>query len=250
MENLEHHTQENDLKTDRQKAIERLCGGEPDALYLLSGISEITNIETGEKFYKPGSYADVDWNGYMTGGKGRALAAVELAKRFPYAKVAVNSNTFNIRNPEAPTDAEVMAEYVERKGVESERIIRQDRSSTTFTELIELIKYIAKNQWNHVVVVAGETQKARAEEMLRQIAILQDPAGAWQDPDFRAALEEIKTINPKITFVSAEDILLIRDERYGKLIAEARNTEAWKKREVLDEGAVEDLKTGRYWKKK
>src|SRR3972149_6100479 len=124
--------------SDPQEAIERLCEGQPDALYLLSGVSEITDPKTGEKSYKPGSYKDVDWNGYMTGGKGRALAIVELAKYFPDAAVAVNSNTFNVHDSEAPTDAEVMAEYVERKGVPPKKIMQQDRSTTTFTELIEL----------------------------------------------------------------------------------------------------------------
>ena len=232
-----------------QEAIERLCGGQPDALYLLSGVSEIIDPETGEKRYKPGSYKDVDWNGYMTGGKGRALAIVELAKRFPNAVVAVNSSTFNVRNPEAPTDADVMAEYIEHLGVPQERIMKQDRSTTTFTELIELIKYIAENRWNHVVVMAGETQKPRAEEMLRQIETLQDPANAWNEADFRAALEEIKKIDPKITFVSAEDVLPFRDGRYAALITEARKSDTWKAREALDKKAVEDLKSGMYWKK-
>ncbi len=233
---------------ETQEAVERLVEGPPDALYLLSGVSEIEDSESGEKRYKPGSYADVDWNGYMSGGKGRALATVELAKRFPEAVVAANSNTFNVRNPEAPTDAEVMAGYMERKGVPSERIVQQDRSTTTFMELIELVKYIARNRWEHPVVVAGETQKPRTVEMLNQIATLRDPGGAWNDPEFRAALEEMKNLEPTITIVSAEDILPFRDERYAKLIEEARKTETWKIREALDRKAVDDLRNGRYWK--
>lgn len=250
MRNPERQFSENNIESEKRAELEHLCEGAPDAIYLLSGISEITNPETQEKKYKPGSYADVDWNGYMTGGKARALAVVELAKTFPEANVAVNSNTFNVRNPEAPTDAEVMAEYVERKGVEPERVLKQDRSTTTFTELIELIKYIADYNWQHPVVVAGETQKARAEEMLRQIATLQDPAGAWKDPEFREALEKVQQTSPKITIVSSEDILPLRDERYAKVIAQAKETETWKVREKLDKGAVEDLRQGRYWQKK
>lgn len=249
MHNPERQLPEHNIDTEKRAELERICEGAPDAIYLLSGISEVTNPETLEKKYKPGSYADVDWNGYMTGGKARALGVVELAKVFPDATIAVNSNTFNVRNPEAPTDAEVMAEYVERKGVEPERILTQDRSTTTFTELIELIKYIAEHNWQHPVVVAGETQNARAEEMLRQIGTLQDPAGAWKDPDFRAALEKVQQSTPKITIVSSEDILPLRDERYAKVIAQARETKTWKVREELDKGAVEDLQQGRYWKK-
>ena len=231
-----------------QQSFELLCEGQPDVLYLLSGISEITDPETGKKSYKPGSYKDVDWKGYMTGGKARALAIVELAKRFPDAMVAVNSNTFNVRDSEAATDAEVMTEYIERKGVSQDRIIQQDRSTTTFTELVELVKYLAQNQFKHAVVVAGETQKPRTEEMFRQIATLQDPAGAWKDPEFRAALEEIKTTKPKVTFVSSEDVLPLRDERYNQVIAAAKDTETWKIREAQDKKALEDLQTGKYWK--
>lgn len=235
-------------KTEDQETIERLCEGEPDALFLLSGISEITDSNTGEKRYKPGSYKDVDWKGHMTGGKARALAVAELAKRFPNAVAAVNSNTFNTHDPKAPTDAEVMTEYLIRMSVPAEKIIKQDRSTTTFTEMIELVKYIAQYRWKHPVVVAGETQKARAEEMFRRIETLRDPDGAWTDSDFRASLEEIKGINPKVTFVSAEDVLPFRDERYARVISEARNTQTWEIREDLDKKAFEDLRTGRYWK--
>lgn len=250
MNNFEREDRENITEEEKRAKLESLCEGEPNALYLLSGISEVTNPGTGEKKYKPGSWADVDWNGYMTGGKARALAVAELAEHFPEATVAVNSNTFNIRNAEAPTDAEVMADYLERKGVDPDRMVKQDRSTTTFTELIELVKYIAKEGWEHPVVVAGETQRPRAEEMLRQIETLHDPAGAWQDPEFRAALKKVKEIHAKITFVNAEDVLPIRDERYGPLIEAARQSETWKIREKLDQGALKDLKAGRYWQKK
>ncbi len=250
MNNPENYNRENGPEEEKRIKLEELCEGEPDALYLLSGVSEVPKPGSDEKKYKPGSFADVDWNGYMTGGKARALAVAELAEHFPEAVVAVNSNTFNVRSPEAPTDAEVMAGYLERKGVDPERILSQDRSTTTFTELIELVKYIAKEGWEHSIVVAGETQRPRAEEMLRQIETLQDPAGAWKDPEFRAALKKLKEIQPKITFVNAEDVLPIRDVRYGKLIDAARQTETWKKREKLDQGAVEDLRAGRYWEKK
>lgn len=235
---------------EKRAHLERLCEGPPEAIYLLSGVSEVQDVRSQEKKYKPGSYADVDWKGYMTGGKARALASIELAKYFPNATVAVNSNTFQTRNPEAPTDADVMAEYVERKGVQPERILKQDRSTTTFTELIELVKYIAEHEWQHVAVVAGETQKPRAEEMLRQIATLQDPEGAWQDPAFQAALEKVQQLGPKIVVVSSEDVLPLRDERYAEVIAQARETETWKVREKLDQGAVEDLRAGRYWRGK
>lgn len=240
-------TREHDPEQEKRVRFEAMCEGEPNALYLLSGVSEVVDPETQQRRYKPGSYADVDWKGYMSGGKARALAVAELAKYFPEATVAVNSSTFSVQNPEAPTDAEVMAEYAQRKGVDPERIIRQDRSTTTFTELVELVKYIAKNGWQHAVVVVGETQKPRAEEMLRQIDILHDPAGAWKDEEFRAALEVFRELHPQITFVTAEDVLPLRDERFGRLIAEARKTENWKTREALDAKALEDLKSGRYW---
>lgn len=230
--------------------LEKLCEGKPDALYLLSGISKVTKPNSERKIYKPGSFADVDWNGYMTGGKARALAIAELARYFPEAVVAVNSNTFNIRDPQAPTDAEVMAEYLARSGVNRERMVLQDRSTTTFTELIELIKYTADRNWKHPIVIAGETQLPRAKEMLLQIKTLKDPAGAWKDPVFREALDKLNENPPKITFVAAEKILPIRDERYSRLIAAARKTETWKTREELDKQAVEDLKAGRYWQKK
>jgi len=48
--------------------------------------------------------------------------------------------------------------------------------------------------------------------------------------------------------VAAEDILPIRNERYARLIEEARNTENWKIRAKLNRKAVDDLINDRYWK--
>lgn len=237
-----------EAELQKRETLEALCSGVPDALFLLSGVSEVIDSKTKEKKYKPGSYADVDWKGFMTGGKARALALVELAKHFPEAVVAVNSNTFNIHDPLAPTDAEVMAEFVKRKGVEMGRVLMQDQSTTTFTELIELLRYVAKYEWKHPVVVAGESQKLRAEEMFRQLDTLQDPDGAWRDPEFREALEKAKNLGTVVTFVSSEDVLPIRDPRYSELISAARNTDTWRNRENMDRKAFDDLAGGRYWK--
>ncbi|HLG90748.1 MAG TPA: ElyC/SanA/YdcF family protein [Candidatus Saccharimonadales bacterium] len=141
-----------------------------------------------------------------------------------------------------------MAEYVARQGVQPERVILQDKSTTTFTELIELVKYMAQYDWQHVVVVAGETQKGRAQLMLEQLATLQDKDAAWKEPEFRAALERVGEPKLKVTIVSSEDILPIRDGRYARLIAAAKSSETWKKRELMDHQAVADLRSGRYWK--
>lgn len=246
MLNPETGFQERESETRRE--IKRICEGTPDALYILSGISEKINPKTGQKFYKPGSYADTEWNGFITGTKARALAAVELAKYFPDATVVANSKTYNARDPEAPTDADVMREYMEQKSVEPERIIQQDRSTTTFAELTELFKYIQEYVWSHVVVVANEFQIERAKEMLKQIETLKDPIGAWQDPVLRDAIEYMKTASTKITFVSAEDVLPLRDKRYGTVIAKAKTTELWKKRVASEEKGIVLLKRGDYWK--
>lgn len=246
---LEGHPEDNfEIK---RKEYEKLCEGVPDAIYILSNVTEKTNPKTGKKYYKPDAYNDVDWNGNTYGsGKAKALVTVELSECFPEAVVAVNSKTYSINDPEAPSDAEVMAEYIARKGVDGEKIIKQDRSSTTFTELIELIKYIAKYKWRHPVIITSDLQILRAKEMLNQIETLEDPAGASTDTEFRSALVEIKNINPKITFISADRVLHLRDPRYAEIITEARKSESWKHAEKVQENAVNQLKQGLYWKNK
>lgn len=233
----------------KEESIEKLCEGIPDAIYLLSGVTEVVDQDTGVKKYKPGPYSGVDWKGFMSGGKARALATVELSEHFPDAIVATNSTTFSLKDENAPTDAEVMGEFIEKKGVARERIIAQDRSTTTFTELVELVKYIAKYKWSHVVVVAGETQTPRTKEMLQRIDVLEDPAGAYKEEEFREALEYFKSEQPKITVISSEDILPLRDSKYKQIIEAARKTELWQTRQKLDEQAVNQLREGTYWKK-
>ncbi len=231
-----------DLEKNKRDQLEKLCEGVPDAIYILNAV---TKTENG---YKVGSYADADWKGFLSGGKPKALAGLELAEQFPDATVAVNSMTFKISDQEAPTDAQVMADYLEQQGLSSERVVMQTNSQNTFEELVELIKSIQKYGWQHVAVVATETQKPRTIEMLRQIETLVDPRGASKEPVFREALEYLKDHTPKITVVSSEDILPIRSSAYKAVIEKARETDLWKTRQALDEQALRQLREGTYWK--
>lgn len=230
----------------KRSRLEKICNGKPDALYLLSGISRVIRA-SGEAIYKPGGWDDIDWKGFMSPGKAKALALLELAEAFPDATIVVNSNTFNTQDPQAPTDVEVMAKYLERMGIDRSRMITQDKSTTTLREIMELIVMcFNQNDWSHVVVVAGETQLPPAKKMLERIETIQDHGGTWRDPAYQTALEKIGEIRPRITFVSAEGVLPIRNNRYQALISLARETKNWKKRENRDRDTLKRLEDGSF----
>jgi len=60
------------------------------------------------------------------------------------------------------------------------------------------VKYVTEHEWNHPVIIAGETQKPRTIEMLKRIATLKDPDGFWKEKDFREALKKRKKLSQRL----------------------------------------------------
>lgn len=255
MKYMEHGSFEHEINRDEKKRkYTELCGGTPTAIDILS--SGIVKTGDASAVYKSGSYADVDPHGLLSGTKGRVVAAAELAEVFPDAMVITNS--FYPKDEEgAPTHAAVMGQELNRLGIKDARIIQQKESMSTFTELSELLKMIAENKWQHIVVVTNDFQCARAKEMLSQMldaksqSIFKNPTTYSEDlARFHIAnkevLNELESLRSSINFISAEDILPFRSKHYIKLIQEIRGSELYRKRSDVEKVAVEQLKTGVY----
>ncbi|MDO8576469.1 MAG: ElyC/SanA/YdcF family protein [bacterium] len=214
----------------------------PDALVVLS--MDIVEAPAREGGYKSGSYADVDVRGLTSGGKGDVIAAAEAAKYFPDAMVVTDTRDRD-ESRGRPTHARIYAEEIERLGVPKERILLEEISTSTITELVELIKLSAVRNWKHVAVIVNDFHRARTEEMLARLPSLADP----NDRDFTDALRQFKARGGEIACVTAEEILLIRDPRYARLLDKVRNTEVYKARVRVEEQGIRDLREGTYRKK-
>lgn len=242
-------------REEKRAQCERLCKGVPEAVFVLSGgIKQVSR--GGEPVFASNAYGDADPHGLLAGSKGRVMATVELADVFPDAQIVTNS-MFPTDEPEAPSHAAVMAEEMQRHGIASDRIVRQEESMSTLTELQALVRMIVERQWKQIAVVTNGYHIPRCEEILRQLLHPESVKLYTQSTSFSKALEQfhaseqwvLQTIaetRPSIVFVSAEDVLPIRDDHYRALVARVTVTEAYQKRVAVETQAVLDLQQGLY----
>lgn len=230
------------LESKKKQIYERLCGGNPDVLFILArGVVE--NEATGE--FKSLGYGDTDSHGMMGGGKARSIAAAELHHFFPDSSVVANS----LIQQMPASMARVTAQELKKRGVDQEKMIIQENSYSTFTELIELIRLIVQNNWHNAVVIANEFHIQRAQAMLIHINDLHDPNGYSEKPEVREALRKFKeTQSVHIAFVSAEEVLLAANPHYKKVIDAARKLPAWKETVEKERVATIQVQEGEYWR--
>ena len=237
---------------EKARQYEKICGGKPDCISVLtSGIKE--NLPVANTRFKSSSYSEVDEHDLVVSGKARVMATAELSAYFPEAKIITNGSgeiKSKISDQDIIVDtSQIISQELEYLGVNRENIIRQDKSYSTFTELIELIKLISENKWRNVVVMVSELQKSRSEAMFERMDSLHDPNGASEAKDFKRALEEFKKKDVTVKFVSAEDILPLRSKHYETVIEQARQSQAWQKRAKVEEEGAEQIISGEYWGK-
>ncbi len=229
-------------ETLKRKTYERLCDGVPDAVVILAR-DVIKNEITGEM--KSGSYGNVDIHGLIGGAKARSIAGAELHRFFPDALVVTNSNI----KTEPYSYARVTAGELEKRGVEREKMLIQENSYSTFTELIELVKLIVEHKWRHAAVVVNEFSIPRAQAMIEHIHELHDPNGYSKQPEVLQALDVFKQMSGvKIVFVAAEDVLLAADPHFKRVITEAKQLPAWKEVMEREQAGAQQIRDGEYWK--
>ncbi|MDD4892783.1 MAG: ElyC/SanA/YdcF family protein [Candidatus Rickettsiella isopodorum] len=238
-------------ETKREK-YEALCGGQPDCLYVL-GQGIVENPKSEKLSLKSASYTQIDYDGYMLGGKPRVIAAAELAGVFPEAKIVTNSigSKIDEQTGERTTLslASVMSQELQKMGVDPNKITHQEISYSVFTELIELIKLVVKNGWKNVAILTNEYQIPRIEAMLEHMEALHDPNGESEKAEFKQALAEYRKMDVAIKCVAAEEVLPLRSDHYRTLIDQVRQSEAWQARIARENEGAEQIRKGEYWKK-
>lgn len=212
-------------------------------LYILS--SSIIKKRSPER-PTTGSYGDKNLHGTMNGGKARIVAAKELKNSFPNSSVVVT--TF-IQNEGPVSWAKLALEYLEGSGIDKEKIIVQEKSYSTFTELVELIRLIVEKEWKNVAIITNEFQIPRASAMLKHINDLHDPNGYWQKTEVQEALIKFKEMRDvKVNFVSTEKVLPFIDNRYEKIINDAKKSPEWEETVQRENEGARQINSGEYWK--
>jgi len=224
---------------------EELCGGTPDAFYLLA--RGVVESKTLPGKYESGGYEDLDAQKLLSGGKAVSSAGAQLHKYFPQTLIVANTKLPQGREPYS--NALVYQEELIAQSVNPKNILLQENSYSTFTEIGEMIKLIISRDLHHVVILTNEFQIERAKAFLGKIETLQDPNGYSQNTDFREAIKQFKMIQfqPKIIFVSAEDILSLCSKYNASLIEKVKETPTWIKRVASENQGAVDILNGTYW---
>lgn len=123
---------------NKLEAYEKIVGGKPDAIFILSG----GIVQTDKGRSKSTAYPEHDYLGFTGGGKARVVAAAELAQFFPDSKIIANSYVTTPDDKVEP-HARVYKEELLRLGVQEDRILIQENSFNTITEIIEMVKLAA-----------------------------------------------------------------------------------------------------------
>jgi hypothetical protein len=218
-------------------ALTALVGLAPHAIFILSG--GIVRIVRGVHVrFRSTAYRDLDFHGMMTAGKTRVIAAAELGRAFPAAMLVPTSRV----EPDFPTHAAVMAAELVRYGVPRERIVLEERSVSTVTELIELPKLAQVYGWRRIVVVTNAYHFPRIRAMVERLPQF----ARTDDAQFHASWPSFDGGCRTLTLVAAEEVLRLRNPRYDRLIRVAEATDAFKKRLEAEERGLRQLLEGTY----
>ncbi len=196
---------ENNLETPKdakREAYEKILTEEseenklPEAIFLSSGGIKKTKDEK----FKTLAYSDLDYHGFVSGGKARVLSGAELAKSFPEIKIVTTS----VIEPDYPSHASVMADELKERGVPEDQIILEERSIDTLTELVEAIKIAVREDWKNIAFISNGYHLPRFKEMFNRLESLIEKG---EDQEFDEALEKFQKEKGIVGFISAEKIL-------------------------------------------
>lgn len=190
----------------------------PDAIVVLSGgIVPIT--KDGQTHWRSTTYEEGDAFGPL-GGRDRVEAAALLAKKYPGAYLVTNSHRLG---RVAPSLAQVYAEELRALGVGEERIVQEERSSTTGTAVAASLEIAQEKGWKHLLFVSTGFHIPRVEAFYTQ---MKSNIGA--------------------TFVSSEQILTEADPTFADYFEKVKNSPEYQKRLAAEARGIEAIRAGVY----
>jgi uncharacterized SAM-binding protein YcdF (DUF218 family) len=213
-----------------------------DAVVVLgSGLRKI------EDKYYPTDYRDADQFG-MYGGGMRIVAAIDLylgkqAKTFIFT-TGKTEKFKTVYGQDIPPEANVHADKFTRsltalskkpewqekfKDTEEPEIILEDRSTSTLTNIQEVLQIILDRDLKKVAIVSSDYHIPRVKAL------------------YEEALKKHPEIKAEITFISAEsEVKKDQPGKYEGIIDEAYKTPIAKTRLAAEKKGLDDLKAGKY----
>jgi len=202
------------------KVYEKMIGFVPEVIIVLSaGTIKDTNGKL-----RSTSVDEADAFGTLF-GEARVIATAELAKYFIDAKVITTS----VGAHGELTTAAVLREELIKLSISSERIILEEKSTNSLTQIRETLKIALENKWKNIVFVTNEYHLNRVRAMYEYLV--------YKDEDI------------KVLFIGAESILPHRDPSFIKIIEEMKKTDAYQNRIKNEERGIKDIINGTYGQK-
>lgn len=220
----------------------------PASLFIMSG----GYYPVKEKGYlQPPAYsiAGTDNSGLVTGARYRVWAAAEIYHCLdclgqlvlqPYLITMSKYRTDSLDDLDKPTCAEVYAEELIRRHVDSHKIAQIFQSTTTQAELVNMINLSVMKGWKYIAAITSDYHIPRVQAMYEVIE-------EWNQDDefFTCNFAEFKK-NSEIALISAEDILSETNHHFKYLINKVRSTDDYQKRLISEHQGVLDIRNGTY----
>lgn len=251
--------------------LKLINGNAPDALCIMGGgLSRHKinhkNVKNYIKFLYQGNKPNS-----INGTEARVIAAVELFKYFPTIKIVTLSHKlkpvfFHFLNYLIETTgirkislAKKMANELLKMDIPKSQIIICEKSTSTVTEIMEIIFLSAKNNWKNIVLISNDYHIQRIKDLLHEIRqgteefyqkILQDISTKEEQKKLRQLFEtlsfgiiKLKNEGAKIIAISAESILSEKGRIYHEVVKEVEKEKAYKNVEKNEEkGRIEIIK--------
>lgn len=225
---------------------ERILETSPDAVFVLSGgIIGSPNVQDAQPL-RSTPYTEADHVGLFGGGEARVIAAAELSTLLPKALIVTNS-TVRTKGGKLEEHALVYAAELRAMGVPDGQIMEQVRSSSTATELVELLRLIKEKGWNRVVVITNDYHVPRAQAMYNNLKRLFTPE--YDEALSREVAELVAYVREndiQVALQDAESVLISSRPSYAPIIAGSKLTEAYAQRLVAEEQGTRQVLDGTY----
>ena len=165
------------------------------------------------------------------GGHSRTLAAAELYKKGISKNFLVSTgqtmvDELGIVDPTKPTESEVMMQEMVRYGIPPENIEKEEISTTTQTNAIEVMKILRERGYRKVGFLTSFWHLERSMEFFKT-----------QHPEMDGI---------EITPLSSEDVIAQKSERHARIVDVVKNTSTMEERMANEKRGVDLLKSGKY----
>lgn len=193
----------------------------PDAIIVLSaGSVAEKDSHTGKTIYRSTTYAEGDAFGTL-GGLARVQAAALLAGKYPHALLVTTGK----EGPDGMSAARIQASELEELGVVPERIILEESSVNTKTQIGESLCIARERGWKRVLFVTNKYQMERV----------------------RAFVEHLhKRLDCEIRYQDAESALSESDPSFAAEFARIEQSEPYRRRLAAEARGIAAIKSGKY----